>query len=373
MLERSRAIQNGDIGRLADTSTGAQQARDRRHAKAARALPLGSVELEASSTNIGDKTATMHVLTQYAFDDVDSRFAVRSSMRFAKTPDGWRVTDDRPAGIEAPWQRGAFVAHRSEHFLALTPEGLKTPGFMKDLEAGRAKMKRGLPGIKVPARLLVVVSRGNADTRALTRDVRALGTLTAIAEASIDETGPAKRVTSIAGQRMLVAWQSFGRQTHAGRRETVAHEMTHASLLPKTSGRMPVWLIEGMAMYVSGDKRYGDAGALLTGAQLRDTSLQAKAKRVLSLTALGKPTSLERLSATPLAFAYSYSAAAAYAIAAKHGRKGLLRLYEGFDSEKIKGRPGRRLMDRVMRKTLHESFDKVQKDVDAFASAHPSI
>jgi hypothetical protein len=373
LVERSRAIQDGDVARLADTSTGAQQARDRRQGKAAGALPLGSVELEATSTSTQDTTTTMHVRTRYDFDDIDSTFLVRSSMTVVKTPHGWRVKRDRPAGVEAPWQRGAYTARRSEHFLALTPKGLKTSGLMKDLEAGRAQMKKALPGTKAPARLLVVVTRGNADTKALTRDVRALGSLTAIAEAAVREEGPAKRVKSIDGQRLLVVWRSFGRQDHAGRRETVAHEMTHASLLKKTSGRTPIWLIEGMAMYASGDDRYGDAGALISGAQLRDGSQQAASKRVLSLTALGRPSSMTKLRSTPLSFAYSYSAAAAYAIAAKHGRKGLLRLYNGFNNEKIKGRAGRKLMDRVMRRTLHQSFSSVQADVNAYARAHAQI
>jgi hypothetical protein len=373
LLERSRALQDGDEERLAATSTGAQQVRDRRAAKSAAALPLSSVEVESTSTNLGKRSATMHALTRYDFDGVESTFAIRSSMSFIKTPDGWRVKRDRPAGIEAPWQRGSYTVRRSEHFVALTPKGLKVSGFMKDLEAGRARMKRALPGVKAPGRLLVVVSRGTADTKALTRDVRALGTLNAIAEASVDESGPARRVTSVAGQRLLVVWRSFGRQDHSGRRRTIAHEMTHASLLTKTSGRMPVWLVEGMAMYTAGDPRYGDAGALLSGGRLRDSSQQAASKRVLSLTALGRPTSMVKLASTPLAFAYSYSAAAAYAIAAKHGRKGLLRLYEGFNSEKIKGRAGRKLMDRVMRKTLHQSLASVQRDVDAFARAHAQI
>ncbi|WP_028061874.1 hypothetical protein [Candidatus Solirubrobacter pratensis] len=373
LLERSRAIQDGDVERLAATSTGSQQVRDRRAARSAAALPLASVEIEATSTTVGKRSATMHTLTRYDFDGVDSTFAIRSSMRFIKTPAGWRVKLDRPAGIEAPWQRGAYTVRRSEHFVALTPKGLKVAGFMRDLEAGRARMKKALPGLKAPGRMLVVVSRSNSDTKALTRDVRALGTLNAIAEASVNENGPARRVTSVAGQRLLVVWRSFGRQDHAGRRRTIAHEMTHASLVRKTSGRMPVWLVEGMAMYTAGDPRYGEAGALLSGAQLRDHSQQAASKRVLSLTALGRPASMVNLASTPLAFAYSYSAAAAYAIAATHGRKGLLRLYEGFDSEEIKGRPGRKLMDRVMRKTLHQSLASVQKDVDAFARAHAEI
>jgi hypothetical protein len=82
---------------------------------------------------------------------------------------------------------------------------------------------------------------------------------------------------------------------------------------------------------------------------------------------------MTRLGSTPLAFAYSYSAAAAYAIAAKHGRKGLLGLYVGFNDETIKGRAGRKLMDRVMRRTLHESLSSVQSDVDAFARAHARV
>jgi hypothetical protein len=373
LLDRSRAIQDGDAARLAATSTGAQQARDRREAKAASLLPLDSVELESSSSNLGKNTATMHVYMRYSFSGVDDQYGVRSSMRFTKTPQGWRVASDEPAGIEAPWQRGTFIAHRSKHFLALTPKGLKLSGFMNDLEAGRAKMKRALPGVKAPARLLVVVARTDGDTNALTRNVRALSTLDAMAEASTRMSGPARRVTLIAGQRLLVPWRSFGRLSRGERRMTIAHEVTHASLARHTSGRTPIWLIEGMAMYVSGDKRYGDAGALLSGAFLRDHKQQVAAKRVLSLTALGKPTSMVRLTAVPLAFAYSYSAAAAFAIADKHGRQGLLKLYLGFNSAKIKGRPGRELMDRVMRTTLHESFSQVEDEVKAYAAARPSV
>ena len=77
------------------------------------------------------------------------------------------------------------------------------------------------------------------------------------------------------------------------------------------------------------------------------------------------------MSAIPLTFAYSYSSAAAYAIAAKHGgAKALLRLYSGFNSEKIKGKPGRKLTDRVMRKTLHTSLSSVENDVKSYARSN---
>ena len=77
------------------------------------------------------------------------------------------------------------------------------------------------------------------------------------------------------------------------------------------------------------------------------------------------------MSPIPLTFAYSYSSAAAYTIAAKHGgAKALLRLYSAFNSEKIKGKPGRKLTDRVMRKTLHTSLSSVESDVKAYARAN---
>ena len=372
LSERARRIENGDAEALADTSTGAQQARDRHEANAARALKLEDVQLQARSTSIEDDTATAQVITSYRFLGIaDSEFAIRSAMTFAKTEDGWRVKGDRPTqGVQAPWQLANYTVRRSPHFVALTPTGLRVDRLMKDLEAGRVTMKRGLPGVKVPERLLVVVARGNEDTKALTRDVRALGSLDAIAQAAVDENGPSKRVTHVSAQRLLVVWRWFKRESRAERRQTIAHEMTHASLVKQTSGRLPAWLAEGMALYVSNDRRYGDAGAMLVGGVLRDRSKQAASKRVLSLTVLGKSKSMQNLASTPLAFAYSYSAAAAFAIAQKHGRNGLLRLYKAFSSAKYKGPAGRKLMDRVMRRTLHQSLASVEQDVSAFARAH---
>ena len=134
----------------------------------------------------------------------------------------------------------------------------------------------------------------------------------------------------------------------------IAHELTHAALVKRTGGRVPPWLVEGIAMYASGDKRAGDAGALLSGGQLRDQSKQKPAPNACSRSsAWPGPSALDRMGAVSLTFAYSYSSAAAYAIAQKHGgAKALLRLYSAFNSTKIKGKPGRKLTDRVMRKTL---------------------
>jgi hypothetical protein len=218
--------------------------------------------------------------------------------------------------------------------------------------------------------MLVLVTRGETDARALTHDVRSLGSLTAIAEAQVTMRGPARRVSWITGQRILVMWPAYGDRTSAERRMVMAHELTHAALARRTSGRIPAWLVEGIAMYASGDERSANAGALLAGAQLKVAGQQSAAERQLSLRRLARPGAMNRLAPIPLAVAYSYASAAAFAIAQKHGRAALLRLYDAFDDEQIRGRAGPRLDDRVMRRVLHEPLRSVQADAEGFARAH---
>jgi hypothetical protein len=133
---------------------------------------------------------------------------------------------------------------------------------------------------------------------------------------------------------------------------------------------VPAWLVEGIAMYASGDQRSANAGALLAGGKLKVADQQTAAERELSLARLARPDAMNRLSPIPLAVAYSYASAAAFAIATDHGRSALLRLYDAFGDERIPGRPGRRLEDRVTRRVLHESLHDVEADADAFARAH---
>jgi hypothetical protein len=150
----------------------------------------------------------------------------------------------------------------------------------------------------------------------------------------------------------------------------IAHELVHTALASRTSTRTPPWLTEGIAMYVSGDNRSGDAGALISGrGVLKDQSKQGLATRAMSLTRLSKPTALTNMSPVSLSFAYSYSSAAAFAIAEKHGRKALLRLLSAYNSEKLKG-TGSKLTDRAVRRALHMSLSSLKREVDNYASSH---
>jgi hypothetical protein len=230
-------------------------------------------------------------------------------------------------------------------------------------------MQRTLRGIKAPDRLLVIVARTGTDTKALTRNIHTLSAVIAVAEANQRFAGPSGKVSNVSGQRVFVLWRSYGHGNTKERRMVVAHELTHAALAWRTGARVPAWLVEGIAMYVSGDKRGGEAGAILSGAQLRDSSKQGSAKHALSLGRLAKPNSMDHMNAVGVAFAYSYSSAAAFAIAEKHGRKGLLRLLSAYNSEKLKGR-GSKLTDRAVRRALHTSLSSLKRDVDNYASSH---
>jgi hypothetical protein len=367
--DRAYALEQADAEAFLKTSTGSQARKDKGAVNRARALPINDVHMTPGTFEIDGDRGTVRVAMTYSFNGLDTAFVKRSLLTVTKTPEGWRVAKDKPTyGELAPWEYASYKARTSRHFLALAPKNLKVGSLMTDLEKGRARMARSLPGVTPPDRLLVIVARTSTDTRALTVDIRTIKALTAVAEAKVYLKGAARKVDAVRGQRVFVLWRSYGNRSVEERRMVIAHELTHAALVKRTGGRVPPWLAEGIAMYASGDKRAGDAGALLSGAQLKDTSKQKPAMNALSLTRLAKPTALDRMSAIPLSFAYSYASAAAYAIAAKHGgAKGLLRLYSAFNSEKLKGKPGRKLTDRVMRKTLHASLSSVEADIKGYA------
>src|SRR5262249_38737163 len=158
------AIRAGDAAALARTSVGAQRRRDRRAAADARSLPLDVVGITARETDVSGDRAVVRAVTAYTFDRISTSFAKRSRITAVRTPPGWRVRDGRPLGVSARWELGRYPARGSPHFLALAPRGLDVRGLMGDLEAGRARMEHALPGVRPPRRLLVLVTRGDADT-----------------------------------------------------------------------------------------------------------------------------------------------------------------------------------------------------------------
>src|SRR4051794_2015878 len=261
LIVRGSALQSGDAQGFAGTATGAQVAKDTRAIGRTKGLPLGSVRMLARGTEVNGDQATMRVDLIYTFDGIHTEYVKTSRMSAQKTKDGWRIADDRPSnGALAPWEYTTYKAHTSKHFLALTPGTLKPGTLMKDLEKGRDKMKRGLPGVKAPEKTLVIVARTGTDTKALTKNLHTLSAIIAVEESQVRVEGPARQVSNVSGSRVFVLWRSYRHGSAKQRQMVIAHELTHAALVWKTGGRVPAWLVEGIAMYVSGDKRGGEAG-----------------------------------------------------------------------------------------------------------------
>jgi hypothetical protein len=246
-----------------------------------------------------------------------------------------------------PWEVGPFTASRTRHFLVFAPRGLDTGDLPSTLESGYARMRDVLAKGRLKPRYLVVVAGDDRQARQMTAGIRGVATLAAISDAAVREEGPAERVARVSSQRLLVVWPAFVPLDPEGRLRVVAHELTHAALSSSTSGRTPSWLVEGVALWVSGDRRVDQAAQLVTGA-----SLSAASRRALTLTGLSSPDAIARLGGDGQTAAYAYSSSAAFYLIERYGRARFFRLYDAFNRTKLAGRPGPALVDRALRSTL---------------------
>ena len=119
----------------------------------------------------------------------------------------------------------------------------------------------------------------------------------------------------------------------------------------QTSGRTPAWLIEGIALYVSGDDRVAEAaGRVLSG-------------RAPTLAGLSRPGAIGRLGGDGQSAAYAHSSAAAFYIAERFGRKRCFALYDAFNDASLGGSAGAALADRAVRRTLGLSLEALERDL----------
>ena len=70
-------------------------------------------------------------------------------------------------------------------------------------------------------------------------------------------SAPALPVERVLSQRMVVIDETWRPLSAEQRQGTLVHEMTHTALQPETSARTPPWLIEGVALYLEGDRGPG--------------------------------------------------------------------------------------------------------------------
>ena len=285
MQRRAAALAAGRPRAYAATATGPQRDRDREAARNARGLGLRDVELAVDSTDLGRRRATLRVRSVYGVRGVRGRFASARRITARRTGAGWRVVRESSPRERHPWELGRVQARRSEHFVVLAPRGLEIGALLDALEGGYARMGEVLDKPRLRRRYLVVVAGGAqaarcADPRASAASSRWRPSPTPRCRRS----GSAQRVNAVVSQRLVVVWPSFSTLDAAGRQRVVTHELTHAALAGATSGRTPAWLVEGIALYVSEDRRIDEAAQLRVRGALP------------SLRALSRPDAIARLS-----------------------------------------------------------------------------
>ncbi len=340
LRDRASAL-HGRRGReYASTATGAQRRRDRVHSRRAAQLRLSDVGLEPADVRVKGDRATARVDAEYGITGIDSEFESSRRVSLKRAGGRWRVTSVSGKRGLPPWEVAGFRERRSKHFVVLTPPGVPSGELVAALEDGYRTMRDLLARGRLRRRYLVVVAADEAQALALTSRIRGVETLAALSDASLLQDGPARRTSTVISLRLLVMWSAFLQLDETGRRTLITHELTHAALAPRSSGRTPAWLTEGVAMFVSRDRRPVGTGA--------------------SLSALSQPDAIGRLTGTAQGEAYYTSAAAAYAIADRFGTKRLLDLYEAFNDNALRGRPGPKLVNRALRRELGISLAELE-------------
>ena len=358
LLERrAKALQAGDAGRLAATALGAQRRRDRAEARNAGELPLRRVAFVPRSIEVDGERAVLQVRSVYAIAGVRGRFEADRTLRAERTARGWRIASSTGRRSRHPWEVAPYGARRTRHFTILAPAALSTDGLDDALESGYERMRDVLVKGVLRRRYLVVVAADAAGARQMTSGIRGVATLAAISDSAVREQGPADRVVQVSSQRLLVVWPPFASLDADGRARVVTHELTHAALAGHTSGRTPGWLVEGIALYVSGDRRVGDAARYVAG------DAGAVSRRALTLTGLSAPDAIGRLGGEGQSAAYAYSSAASFYIVDRFGRKRFLRLYDAFNDDALAEPEGAELTAVAVRRTLGIGLLDLERDL----------
>jgi hypothetical protein len=359
LTRRSRALQEDRLVAYAATATGPQRIRDRAAARNAAPLRLRDVELAVDSIDVSGRRARLQVRSIYGIRGVRGTFTSARRLTAVRTGKGWRVQSETSRRERHPWEIGPVVERRSRHFVVIAPGGIEIEAadLLEAFEGGYARMGEVLRRPRLRRRYLVVVADRASAARALTRRIRGVESLAAISDSEVHETGPAQRVTEVSSQRLLVVWPSFSTLDADGRTRVVTHELTHAALAGLTSGRTPAWLLEGMALYVSEDRRAGEAGELVVSAT------SATARRALTLAGLSRPDAIARLHGDAQAAGYAYASAAAFYIVGRFGRKRYLELYDAFNDDDLTGRAGTEVTSRAVERTLGRSLSRLDRDL----------
>jgi hypothetical protein len=355
LSRRAAAWERHDARALAaTTASGRLRRADRRALRNLGAVRLRDMRYETGSLTLSGPRARIETVEAYRLEGVPtSRFGVPRVYRAERRSGVWRLTSERRGRERQPWDLGPVREVLREHVLLIAPRGLGVGGVSRIFARAYRTVARRLPVPPGP-RYVVVVARDLNAARRMTPRISGLESLVAIADADVRQAPGSERPLAVVSQRLVLIWPGYEAQAPAGRLRVLEHELTHLVTARVTSGLTPSWLVEGLALYVSGDRRVAEAARLLdlTVADGAGGAAADAAHRVLALTVLSAPDALARLAGPAQTAAYAYASSAAFYIAARYGRTRLLRLYRIFGADDLPGAAGPEITDAAVSRVL---------------------
>ena len=378
MARRARALVRRDARGLAATVSGSRlRAADRRRLRRLRGVPLARARYLIDDVTLDGDRARVGALEAYRLGGLPgSEFTVRRSYRAVRRDGRWRLASERRGREAQPWEIARLRALRGRHSLVLAPAGVdaRREGVAAALDRAYRAVDRALAE-RLADRYLVVVAATGRQARRLAARIAGIETLVAVADSDVREERGTRRPSEVLSQRLVLIWPRYRPLGREGRHRILTHELTHLATAATTSGLTPSWLVEGLALHVSGDRRVDEAARLVDAVVVQGVEGPAarRAHTSLSLTALSGPEAIARLRGPAQAAAYAYSSAAAFYLADKYGRRRLLRLYRTFGDDDLPGAPGSQVTDAAVRRVLGISLLRLERNLRTWILARALV
>ena len=327
MDRRAAALGAGRVRAYAGTGTGPQRERDRAAARNARGLGLRDVALVVDSADVVGRRATLRVHSLYGVRGVRGSFGSARRVTALRTGAGWRVRGETSRRERHPWEVGPVQARRSRHFVVLAPAGLEVAALQAALEDGYARMGDVLL-LPAAARPLPGRRRGRrpGGARADRERSAASSRWRRLSDAEVREEGrrAAGRRGRLAAPRGRVAAVQHARpRGPAARGDARAHARRAGR--HGTSGRTPAWLVEGVALYVSEDRRIDQ----------RRAAGGPEERPAVAASGLSGPDAIARLSGDRQSTAWASPPRRRSDLVERFGRRRFLRLFSAFNDEAL--------------------------------------
>lgn len=254
----------------------------------------------------------------YRVEDVDENNIFTSTPEYTlrRTESGWQIT---AVGGQLPfWAYGPTEAKRSGPFWIFYRPQLaeELPAIEQEAQQAFEQVTEALPNRARPVNVMHVTAT-EEEFAALTERSGSQFLGVATARYQIRKAG-----IQITSQAFFINGAAFQADPGQDRQRTIAHELTHLVLSPRTMPFTPAWISEGAAMYVTGDFPQAALGEWL----------QDDGTATMSLADLSNKTSFGEhdFTGTQTSIDYAYAAYLARYIAETYGEEQFFALYDSF-------------------------------------------